>query len=305
MFKNALNSVACVEFVNKIDSLANELLFSQNGFIYLKSKNAFISRQFFIDKFLYEANKLKNELNFSDSNNYIATVKKRFEVILNKHCSSQFYIWAYDVFDEFVENSLFSLSLNKKNVDFIRLKLSNALDWFASVVKLNDDKKTIIKKQIENKLSSTLNSSDMDYYPKQIEDITNPNDFIKIWELICDDISNVANIDLLSDEFKLSQDDVKYFQNFQNKLNGHKRTSLCDEIMLINTAIEYLKIADNADKYEFIKSLNNDFINHLEANKILNEEDKIKLVKRRISLFSDKKSDTSNYYKKLISSLNE
>ena len=43
----------------------------------------------------------------------------------------------------------------------------------------------------------------------------------------------------------------------------------------------------------------------LELKKVLQEEDKIQIIKRRIALFKDKKSETSDYFKKLIISSNE
>ena len=75
-FKSIVASISSLEFINKLDSLCNDLLYApDDGYIYKTSRDAIYSKEEYLNKFLNEANKLKeNEL--LNGNNDLILKKK-------------------------------------------------------------------------------------------------------------------------------------------------------------------------------------------------------------------------------------
>ena len=130
---------------------------------------------------------------------------------------------------------------------------------------------------------------------------TDSVEFVKIWNSI-KNVEEFLNLNLDGLTAKLSQDDMSYFQNLKVQLSGFQKVAALDEIDLINTSLEISKIQTDDKKYDFISQINRDFAFHLKQNKNLNEEEKIKLIKRRIKLFCDENENCKMYYKQLITS---
>ena len=112
--KSIIASISCLEFVNKINSLFNDLLYSSNdGYMYTKARQAIDSKDKILELFSFEADKIIKQTGFCDDNNIVAKKKKELVEIIDKHYCSQIPIWAQEVFQELVDNYLFQLSLNK------------------------------------------------------------------------------------------------------------------------------------------------------------------------------------------------
>ena len=301
-----IKSIQCIEFVNKINSLANKLLYDSNdGFIYLKSKNSLLNREKILEKFSFEADKIKQELNFSEDNGFIDEKKEELKIIISKHCNAELPFWIDEVFDELISNFLFSLSVNKELKDEIYFKILESLAWYANVKNISIEE----RKKIENKLiadfESCLNSSDKDYLDTVSLNRTDYKIYFQIWEEVLLDLDKFLKYDFSDFENKLLKNDINYFLGVQSRLNSYKKTVVLDDFSLIKAAIDFAKIADEKEKYDFIQDIRNDFIYSLEQNKQLSEEEKIKIVKRRITLAQSKKDNLVNYYSKIISGLNE
>lgn len=291
-----LDSITYLNFINQINSLSNELLYSQNGFCFLKSHQAVKAKEFILDKFYFEANKIKNSLNFSDTSNYIDLKAKDFVAIVEKHYNNELLNWAQDVFERLGENYLFELSLDKTKAKDIYSSLMNLILWLSNIKKLNKTKVLQIQTQYKKRFEQTLNSSDLDFLSTINEIKTKPSDFMKIWNLISKNFENFNQQDLHNANIELSDIDIKYFQNIKNKLKTYKREEILDEISLLNSAFNYFKITNDSEKYQLIKMYNNDVALFVEKNKAIEEADKIKLIKRRIMLFKDGKSKDSQYF---------
>ena len=100
---------------------------------------------------------------------------------------------------------------------------------------------------------------------------------------------------------KISAYDMSCFKKMQNELLTYKKTELTDEINLIDTSIELMELKDESEKYKFIKEVYNDFNRYRIKNKQLEEEDKLKLIKRRMKLFPKNGKSSGKYFKELLS----
>ena len=143
--KKILDNISYLDFINKINSVSNELLYSQSGYCLLKSDEAVKSKDFVIEKFYFEANKIKNSLNFSDINNYIDLKAKDFVQIVKKHYNFELLVWAQDVFEQLSQNYLFELSINKEKLKEIYSGLMNLILWLGNIKKLSNDEVLLIQ----------------------------------------------------------------------------------------------------------------------------------------------------------------
>lgn len=289
-----LDSILYLNFINEINSLAKELLYGANGFCYLKSINAIKSKKATVEKFNFEANKIKNSLNFSDTSNYIGLKFNDFMEVIEKHYSNELLVWAQDVFDELSQNYLFEVSLNKNKASEIYASLMNLILWLAKIKNLSKNKILQIQNKYKNLFEDSLNSSFDSYLVQKQELKTSLDDFFNLWNLILEDFEKFIQEDF--NEFVLSNEDAKYFEGLKRKLSTYKKVEIIDEILLINSAFNYFKIKDNSEKYELIKTFNSDFILFIEKNKSIEELDKIELIKRRIALFKERKNKVSSYF---------
>ena len=111
---NLLSGISYVEFINNIDNLINELLYSpDNGYTALYSKNAVMSAQKVLDKFNHESQKLKRQVDFPDSDKIID--EKRADLIkqIKKHYEAQQLAWADEVYGNMLENCFLQASIFK------------------------------------------------------------------------------------------------------------------------------------------------------------------------------------------------
>ncbi len=301
-----LNSISYLDFINKINSLTNDILYSQTGYYFLKSIEAIKSKEAVIEKFYFEANKIKNSLNFSDESNYIELKARDFIMLVEKHYNSELLNWSQDVFEELSQNYLFEISVEKNKAKDIYSSLMNLILWFSKIKKFSKAEFSQIKVKYEKLFKDALNSTDLDYISQIKKVQTSCKDYLFLWNLILGNTEEFLKCELNSQEYSLSFEDIKYFESIKNKLNSYKKETVLDEFLLINSAFKFFKIKDDNEKYELIKKINNDFILHLEKNKTISEEEKINLIKRRISLFKDMKNKVSQYFITQFScSLNE
>ena len=301
-----LDSVSYLNFINQINAIAKELLYGLNGYCYLKSVNAINLKNSTIEKFKFEANKIKNSLNFSDSSNYIDLKFNDFINIVQKHYDNELLVWAQDVFDELSQNYLFEVSLDKSKAKEIYTSLLNLILWLAKIKKLSKTQVLQMQNKYKTLFEESLNSDDFSYIYQNKELKTEPDDFLNLWNLILNDYKEFIQIDFKENAQILSFEDVKYFENIKSKLKTYKKQEILDEILLISSAFGYFKINNNSEKFDLIKALNNDFILFLEKNKSIEEKDKINLIKRRITLFKERKNKSCSYFTTQFShSLNE
>lgn len=300
---NVILSISFLEFINQISSLINEILYSnESGYTFLKSKDAVKSFSKIIAKFDFEAAKLKKNVDFSDVDKFIEMKKNDLISIAKKHYESQIPIWADEVFDNLIDNLMFELSLDKSKSASISEHILCALDWICQVKKINEKGKSAILTELKKEFNQTLNKKETDYIPAQFPKSSDEGEFVKYWNMIFSDEEKFLNTDFSASGTKLSQADSIYFQNLKNKLNSNTQINQKDELDLLSSAIDILKIKDNKEIYNFIKQINQDFNSHYEENRIIKEEDKIKLIKRRIELFRDKNKNSKEYFKKMITS---
>lgn len=292
---NIISSISYLDFVNKINCLINELLYSKTGYVFLKSKEAIFKAKHVLEKFTVESNKLRKDVSLEAADKIIKLKKIDLFNLVKKHYDSQIPIWAQEVFDDLIDNLLLDLSLNKDKAQNIYHEIINLINWLSSIKKFDKITYQAILNENIQKFQKALNSKDEDYLNQISEQKTDINQFVKIWNMILDDREKFLKIELSN----LSINDVKYFNNIKNKLSNYKKTSIIDEIQLIKTAITSLNLRENRSIYDFISSVDNDFMCHLEQNKIIKEEDKIRLIKRRMRLFEDK-NNIKNYFKDFL-----
>ena len=304
--QNVLSSINYLEFINNVNSAINELLYSpDNGYVYQKSKDAIENFEKTIEKFEYKVSKIIKKYNFNDSQKFINFKKNDLIQIMKKHYNEQIPIWANEVFDVLVDNFMFKLSVDKEQPDIIWKHILQAIDWVSSVKSMDDDSKKLLISEIRKEFIENLNLKSSDFIQKNNPEKSNIAEFFRLWNMILENEEEFKNLDFSQFNSKLSNLDIKYFENIKTKLKTYKKTAQIDEINLIKSAIELLQLNDDNLKYEFISKVNDDFLNAIECNKNLLEQDKITIIKRRIALFQDSENKTLDYFKKLIISSNE
>lgn len=297
-----LKSAQYYNFVDKINSLSNELLYGKSGYLLLKSFEAIKNKDVFVQKFNFEANKIKNEYNYSDSLNYVDFKKKSFISSLEKHFQDELYVWIDEIYENLCENYLLELSINKTLAQEIFSILSDILNWYCSIKNIDDSKINDIKKQLNLKFQSALKSQDIDYLNSLEQVQTKPKVFIDLWKKILNSPDEFVDLNLNQFLDDLSKNDINFFNSIKQKLFSFKREVVLDEINLIEFMLSEFKIDSFDEKYQIIQSIYRDFSVKQIENKTLSEEDKIKIIKRRLEIAFDRKNKTSNFYKKVTSS---
>ncbi len=298
-----LAGISYIEFINNVDNLINELLYSPDGgYTALFSKNAVISAQSIVDKFDHETEKLKKQIDFPDSDKVIEEKRKDLIKQIKKHYDIQSLAWADEVYQNMLDNCFLQATIfkNDKEVrDKIYAKIISGVSWIANVRKLNDETLNKLIKFNLNKFYQALNSNDKDYIPKSDTDKSDVDLFIEFRDLILKDKDKFIILDFNSLNDKLSVDDINYFNRLKRDLQTYKINTVKDDILLVNSAIDVLKIKNNTEKYNFVKLVENDFSSQLEN---LDENKKIDLVKRRMKLFKNSlhNDNISEYFKSKI-----
>ncbi len=302
---SVLKSTSYLEFINELDNLVYELLYSDNGgYITLSSKQAVVEAKNIVEKFVYEAQKLRKKVNFENVDSIIKDKKNELVEQIEKHYKKEALEWADNVYNDMMENCLMGVSINKENKENTD-KLYNrglcAISWIKDVKNLDDEQQKELVDKFNSDFFDNLYSNDEDYIPNKAPIQSNLMLFLQIRALILEDENRFLELDLNQFSSDLNQNDIVYFNNIKKDFLSYKKTYHKDEQTLINSAIEILNLRNNEDKYSFIHQINDDFLLFLQDNKKMEEKDKISLIKRRINLFNDK----SKYYKKLLTSSNE
>ncbi len=307
--ENLLKSISYLEFINNIDNLVFELLYApQGGFTGLMSKNAVLNAKGFLDKFNYEAEKLRKQFDFDCADRIIE--EKRSDLIkqMKKHYDKQTFVWADEVYQSMLNNCFLLASVFKDDKDVkdkIYARILSCVSWISEIRGLSEEQSgNLIELNLE-KFYSAVNSKDSDFMPKADKNRSDDKVFIQLRDLILKDKDKFLQTDFVSLNDKLSQEDIKYFNRIKNDIQTFRINSVKDDILLVNSAIDVLKIKDAEKKYAFIKLIDNDFSDYtVQNNKKPDETNKIELVKRRMKLFKNslQNDNISEYFKNKINS---
>ena len=293
--QNIINSVGFVEVINKIDNLINELLYSENsGFINLTSKDALDNSQKVLEKFNFEADKILKESSFSSLSEIINEKKEELLYQIQKHCTKEVQIWVDEVFNNMVDNCLLNISINVDNKELLeknKNRIFSAIDWLSKIKNYSREEKNKLISSLNNKLKKALNSKDIDFVEKDNPYNSDFKLYFDLRNLIATNTKKFSELDFNDFKLKLSAKDILYFQKIQTRLNSNK-TSVLDEIKLVDYAIKSLNLTDENKKYELINNIQDDF-NLIKDN---NYQEMIEKVKNRIEKFRNEQ----DYYKKLL-----
>ena len=293
--QNIINSVGFVEVINKIDNLINELLYSENsGFINLTSKDALDNSQKVLEKFNFEADKILKESSFSSLSEIINEKKEELLYQIQKHCTKEVQIWVDEVFNNMVDNCLLNISINVDNKELLeknKNRIFSAIDWLSKIKNYSREEKNKLISSLNNKLKKALNSKDIDFVEKDNPYNSDFKLYFDLRNLITTNTKKFSELDFNDFKLKLSAKDILYFQKIQTRLNSNK-TSVLDEIKLVDYAIKSLNLTDENKKYELINNIQDDF-NLIKDN---NYQEMIEKVKNRIEKFRNEQ----DYYKKLL-----
>ena len=300
-----LAGISYIEFVNNLDNLIYELLYSSDGgYTLLLSKNAVLGAQNVVDKFNHEAEKLKRQVDFTNSDKIID--EKRADLIkqVKKHYNAQSLAWADEVYQNMLENCFLQASIFKNDKDIqdkIYARILSGVSWIANVHNLDDETMNGLIKLNIDKFQNALNSDDKDYIPKTNVEKTDIDLFIELREMILKDKDKFLSVDLNSFRDKFIDEDFKYLNRLKRDMQTYKINAVKDDILLVNSAIDVLKIKNNGEKYNFIKLIENDFNSQVDP---IDESKKIELVKRRMKLFKNSlnNENISEYFKSKITS---
>ncbi len=308
--KDKLDSVFYLDFINNLDKIFYELLYSsQNGYINLSSAGAVNEFDLYIQKFDYEASKISQNVDFANKNDIISSKKEEFIRELEKHFYKEAQNWAQEVFENQVDNILFSVGLNKDNAKILDALYTRAISLIGWLCQFGNFDKSIshaLVKKFNSEYKEALKSNFNDYLPNEKTQKTQPDIFLKILKIYRENFDDFMSLDFYVCKQYISQEDLNYFVKLKDKSCTSEKTLYDDEIDLINCAVGILNLKADIHKYEFIKLVLNDFNNFLSQNKKITEEDKINLTKRRIELYKDALSNHTEfkYFKKKLISLN-
>jgi len=302
---NIVISTCYLEFINNLDNLLWELLYSQSGYMNLKSKEAVIEANKILERFDFEANKLKKDVDFEKADEIIEEKREEFIEIVKNHYQKQAVIWANDIYENLLDNCLLNVTLHKNNPDMVDKIYNRALSgvsWISEVNKFSAEDKKILSDILNKEFKNALNSKDSDFVPLLKAEKSDPKLFVELRELVLKDENKFVSADFEKFSSNLAQDDILFLNKIKNDLKTFKRTSAKDDILMINSAINLLKLRNFEDKYKFIKEVDGDINIFLSKNKSIDEKDKIEIIKRRLQLFKDYKNpeEVSSYYKNLI-----
>ncbi len=307
MYSNNIKlSVSYVEFINNVDKLMFNVLYSPNeGYTLLHSKEAVFEFDNCIKKFTQEAQNIKKDSKIDNAQDIIDLKTKKLIKQMKTHYDKEFLIWIDDTYKDALENILtFAFSQKKNRHELINVynEAMYLISWYKNVKNLGNDAKKALIDELNSKFQRVLKAKNEEYYKEKAKIKTDEKYFIKLYNLILSNEKEFINIDEENFKTKLNDNDIQFFKTIKNNLQNYKRTSQKDEIYLINSAITCLNLVEDEDKYSFIKDIVNDFTLFLAQNKTLKEEDKIKIVKKRLQIFGSKNNRKSalDYYIKQI-----
>ena len=291
-----IKSTDYIDFINCLDDLINELLYSrESGYINKPSKEALKAAQSVVDKFNFESDKISKHYTVTDSVGIIS--QKRDELIkeIKKHYFAQSKKWAYDVFSKNLENNLLKLSVyknDKNDTKRIYDNLSCLVGWFSSLNNLSSIQTKALFAEIDKKFQNTLKTKDSDYIYRQNPLKSDFESFFKLVNLILVDVNAFLSFDLTQLQTRLSIKDIYYFNKLKGRIKANE-SEVVDEINLINYALKQLNLKSLSDKYSFVSQIRDD----LSLTKIDDEVQKVEVIKRRMKIFKNKEE----YYMNLFS----
>ena len=288
--ENIIKSANFLDFINSLDNLIFEILYSkETGYTLLSSKDAVNEAKNYISRFDNEAIKIANSNKISNFEKIINEKKQELIAQIQKHHKKEVLNWVYDVYENMKENCIFIASINKNNPEIVSKAKSRAyqvLNWFSIIQNYNEIEKKNIAFEFEKEFQEALLKSDEDYIQKKSPKTSNPDCYLKIRDLILENRENFLSLDLNKFTQELESNDLTYFFKLQNKLNTSETTEIIDEFQLVNCALNILELDEINEKYQFIKQINND-IECAQKNTSLKEDDKINIIKRRMELYQN------------------
>ena len=266
---NLAKSIRNVEFINNLDNLINELLYSkEKGYVNLTSKEAIDEAMNVIEEFDNDVLKLCDDVDIKNLDEIIQEKKNELIYQIKKHYYSQVAIWADEVYKNIITNTTLAISINKANKTYTD-KVYNrglcAISWYCGMMNIDKKEQTNLIKNYNEKIIKALNSKDSDYIQQETKTKTNPKYFLELRNLILSNEEKFLNLKLDTNN-KLSKEDITYFKKIQSELNTYKKNYIKDTIMLINSGIECLKLKNEEQIVEFIKQVENDFRYYISQN---------------------------------------
>ena len=293
--KDIILSSNYLDVINKIDSLIFEITYGENGYLALTSKGALEEYSKVVEKYKYEIEKITKYKDIKILEEVIKSKEEYFFNLLKEHYNKQAIIWAQDVYDDLITNAKISISLNKDDTrNFIEcLNIGKkATTWICQIKNLSlKDEEKIFEKFL-NDCKATMNSQDSDFIPKIKHVKTSPEIFMEFFNLASSKPDEFILANLLDKNDVISKEDLAILNKIREKLKTQKRTLQIDELKMINCAIDLISLKKNEEKY--------DFSNNQLKNQEISEEEKIKILKRRMQIFSENTKNKNNYYVNLL-----
>ena len=314
--REIISNILHLEFENKIDDIINEKLYSNSGYLNLKSKEAIEKIQIFLDEFDYEIQKLVDEIKIENFKEIVEEKKSQFEAELEKHYIKQTKVWAQEIFEKTIENILFKVSINKNNKEKRQVLYSKALSvvsWIVNVLNLDSAEQKSLIETLNKKYILAIKSDFREFTPKQNAKKSDPAKFLFLLNLFRSKKEEFLKRNLEEDISFLSLEDFNYLKILKNSLLRQSQNMFFDdEIDLFYSAFEILNLTDDKEKYELMSQIKFDFQNQKKKNENLDEKEKIEIAKRRIEIFKDSKENKNfksqksakglRYFKKALSS---
>lgn len=301
-FKQIIESIRHLEFINNLDNSINKLLYSADfGYINFTSKEALLNFEKYISKFDSECEKISSNTRTPNKDKIIEIKKKEYLTQIKKHFETQTLNWAQEIYQNRIENCLFQAAINKTNQAKLDEIYSNALcaiSWIVEVNFLDEANKKTLIDNFNLEFEFALKSNDSNLLAEPNPKTSSFKRFMELFNLIQKDSGEFLNHNLDFENSFLTKEDLASFKQKQADLLTFKKTNVLDEISLINFALENLNLKKDEQKYQFIKEVENDFNLFISNNKKLDETNKIEIIKRRMNLFY--KKDKQDYYKKVL-----
>jgi len=286
-FEKIAKSVFFFEFLNKIDNLTHELLYAEkDGFYCLKNRDAIENAEIYLARFEDEFAKISAEFEIGDVDEIYSEKREDFLRKIDCHYNREFQNWIDNVYSESISNCLKEIEKVKEDRNLVLKYVKRAylsIDWLCSIKKYDDNEKIEIIKKLKDDLREIFLQEEKEY-SNEILAKSDTVEYLKIRKLILDDFEKFMQFDFEQLKGKLTTKDINKISILRNGLNTTRKTLLLDEIKLIDSAIKILNLKNTNEQYEFINDIENDFSVYLAENKKINDEDKINIVKKRISI---------------------
>lgn len=115
------------------------------------------------------------------------------------------------------------------------------------------------------------------------EILTNANVYLDLRDLSIYNTQDFLNLDLITFSHELSENDLKIFENRQKNVNSPEFSVAKEDGFLIDKELQNLELSDK-QKYEIIKSIENDFLYFEKLNKKLpSREDRKRIIFEKIA----------------------